>query len=73
MRFLIKSICGYFNNSRIWLIPVTIALWGISMELLQSTKIIGRTFDVWDEIANIAGFFPGWLAFIYYKKLKYKY
>ncbi len=67
---LLNAWKGYFIDRNKWLIPICIAAWGISMELLQSTKSIGRTFDLWDEVANIAGFFPGWLVVVLFQKYK---
>ena len=67
---LLNAWKGYFIDRNKWLIPVLIALWGIGMESLQSLKSIGRSFDLWDEAANIAGFFPGWLAVVVFQKYK---
>lgn len=67
---LLNAWKGYFIDRNKWLIPICIAAWGISMELLQSTKSIGRSFDLWDEVANVAGFFPGWLAIVLFQKYK---
>lgn len=67
---LLNAWKGYFIDRNKWLIPICIAAWGISMELLQSTKNMGRTFDLWDEVANIAGFFPGWLVVVLFQKYK---
>lgn len=67
---LLNAWKGYFIDRKKWLIPLAIATWGISMELLQSTKSIGRNFDLWDEAANIAGFFPGWASVEIWWKIK---
>jgi len=67
---LLNAWKGYFIERKKWLIPIAVALWGITMEILQSTKGIGRSFDLWDEAANIAGFFPGWAAVEVWWKIK---
>ena len=67
---LLNAWKGYFIERNKWLIPIAIACWGIGMEFLQSTKTIGRSFDLWDEVANIMGFFPGWFSVEIWWKLK---
>ncbi len=67
---LLNAWKGYLIERKKWLIPIAIACWGIGMELLQSTKTIGRSFDLWDEVANIIGFFPGWFSVEVWWKLK---
>ncbi len=53
-----------------FLIPLLIvAVCGFVMELLQGLLGLGRTFDLWDQFSNMAGFFPGWILWIWVKKI----
>jgi glycopeptide antibiotics resistance protein len=38
-----------------------VVAYGFLMEALQRYSNLGRTFDLFDELANCLGFFPGWL------------
>ncbi len=67
---LLNAWKDYYIDRNKWLIPILIAIWGIGMEILQASKSIGRSFDLWDEAANVAGFFPGWLAIVLFQKYK---
>ncbi len=55
MKFLIHRGA---TQSVIYVLIFCIA-WGIGIELLQSTKIINRDFEIADIIANIIGTFIG--------------
>jgi hypothetical protein len=51
-----------FKGSKQLMPFVIIAVWGFSMEILQGILNTGRSFDLWDEVANMLGFIPGWLS-----------
>ncbi len=40
---------------------VLVAIWGISMELIQQYGPWGRSLDPLDVLANVIGFLPGWI------------
>ncbi|HAQ65255.1 MAG TPA: hypothetical protein DCR43_05315 [Bacteroidales bacterium] len=51
-----------FRGSRQWLPLFVVMFWGLSMEILQDLGHYGRSFELFDLVANVLGFFPGWLA-----------
>jgi VanZ family protein len=52
-----------FQSKYRQLIPLlVVVLWGTCMELLQGIGGYGRHFSHFDILANILGFFPGWIA-----------
>ncbi len=53
-----------------FLIPLLlVAICGFAMELLQGLLGLGRTFDLWDQFSNMIGFFTGWFAWLWVKKI----
>lgn len=53
----------YFKGKARQFLPLLyVILWGSFMELLQGAGSYGRSMSHLDIIANIVGFFPGWLA-----------
>ncbi|MEI6062484.1 MAG: hypothetical protein WCR72_17415 [Bacteroidota bacterium] len=51
------------------LLPLlAVFVWGMVMEIIQGVGHYGRSFEFTDEIANIAGFFPGWVAWLWIRK-----
>lgn len=58
----------YFCRWRVWLPFFAVIAWGLAMELLQATGQRGRAFDLYDELANLSGFFPGWLLWRWFAR-----
>lgn len=52
----------FSGKARQFLPLLYVIIWGTSMEILQGSGGYGRTFTHMDILANILGFFPGWLA-----------
>ena len=52
----------FSGKSRQFLPLLYVIIWGTIMEILQGTGGYGRNFSHMDILANILGFFPGWLA-----------
>lgn len=50
-----------FSGRRQFLPFLIVVAYGFFMEMLQRISILGRSFDLRDELANSLGFFPGWL------------
>ncbi len=48
-----------------------VIIWGTVMEILQELGGYGRNFSHMDILANILGFFPGWLAWKWFSKRSY--
>ncbi len=48
-----------------------VIIWGTVMEILQELGGYGRSFSHMDILANILGFFPGWLAWKWFSKKRY--
>jgi len=58
------SVKTEFKYSRLWLIiPATIG-WGIFMEIMQFDMHIGRSFDLYDILANCVGTFAGIILYV---------
>ncbi|MBW7871345.1 MAG: VanZ family protein [Flavobacteriia bacterium] len=62
--FFIFTLLFFFSaftkrNFLIWLVPL---LTGILIEILQQLTGWGRTFDVFDILANAVGIFAAWLS-----------
>jgi VanZ family protein len=54
------------------LIPLLVVImWGSAMEILQGLGGYGRHFSHFDILANILGFFPGWIAWRWFFNKKY--
>ena len=51
---------------------ITVIGLGIVMEFLQRAMQLGRSFDLMDEIANMAGFLPGWICWRIYNQYQIK-
>jgi VanZ family protein len=52
-----------FQSKYMQLIPLlVVVMWGTGMELLQGIGGYGRQFSHFDILANILGFFPGWIV-----------
>ena len=51
----------------IWLFLLVVA-YGLSVELIQKYWIPGRTFDLYDLLADTIGSIAGWLVYTYIKK-----
>lgn len=69
--YLIFSILGCWalkaeeNRHAIWLIlPVTIG-WGVLMELIQLEMHAGRSFSIYDILANTIGVAVGILVYVF--------
>lgn len=61
----------YFAGWRWWLPFLAVIAWGLAMEVLQGLGHQGRAFDLLDEVANVSGFFPGWIVWRWFaQKLK---
>ena len=56
------------TKRRRWIPFLAIVAWGFSMEILQGIGPWGRSFDLFDEVANILGFFPGYMAYYLFKR-----
>lgn len=52
----------FSGKTRQFLPLLYVVIWGTIMEILQGVGGYGRTFSHFDIIANILGFFPGWVA-----------
>lgn len=52
---------NYFYGYRQFLPFLAVVGYGFFMETLQRISILGRSYDLRDELANSLGFFPGWL------------
>lgn len=52
----------FSGKSRQFLPLLYVIIWGTIMEILQGTGGYERNFSHMDILANILGFFPGWLA-----------
>jgi len=51
------------------LYPLLLVLcWGFAMEYMQGIGNAGRSFELSDELANIAGFIPGWVLWRFIKR-----
>ncbi|MEI6062643.1 MAG: VanZ family protein [Bacteroidota bacterium] len=48
---------------------LAVFLWGFLMEFLQGFTHLGRTFDMTDELANTLGYIPGWICWIWIKRI----
>ena len=48
-----------------------VIMWGTVMEILQEVGGYGRSFSHFDILANILGFFPGWLAWKWFSRSRY--
>jgi hypothetical protein len=48
-----------------------VIIWGTVMEILQKAGGYGRSFSHLDILANILGFFPGWLAWKWFSRSRY--
>lgn len=71
----VAHACMYagFTFLLLWAYPVTfsghkqflpfliVVAYGFFMEMLQRISLLGRDFDLRDELANSLGFIPGWL------------
>ncbi|MFO7924577.1 MAG: VanZ family protein [Bacteroidales bacterium] len=58
-----------FTPGKKQLLPLLyVFLWGTGMEILQETGSLDRTFSTLDILANILGFFPGWLVWRWSRK-----
>jgi len=53
---------------RRWIPLLSIFLWGLTMEVLQGLGPWGRSFDLFDELANVFGFFPGYISYYLFKR-----
>ena len=51
-----------FSGHRQFLPFLIVVAYGFFMETLQRISVLGRSFELRDELANSLGFFPGWLA-----------
>ena len=49
------------NKSKYSLILLMVFGWGLLMEFIQEISHLGRSFDIFDIIANLLGFIPGLL------------
>ena len=58
-----------FTGKKIMLPLGVVALCGFSLEILQGLSGFGRTFDLWDQMANLAGFFPGWFTWLWVRRM----
>jgi hypothetical protein len=58
-----------FNGNKFLIPLLLIAVCGFAMELLQGLLGLGRTFDLLDQLSNMVGFFPGWVVWLWFKKI----
>ncbi len=59
----------FSGKARQFLPLLYVIIWGTFMEILQGAGGYGRNFSHFDILANILGFFPGWLAWKQFSKL----
>ncbi len=52
----------FSGKARQFLPLLYVIIWGTAMEILQGIGGLGRSFSHMDIVANILGFFPGWIA-----------
>ncbi len=54
----------FSGKTRQFLPLLYVLIWGTFMEIFQGVGGYGRTFSHYDILANILGFFPGWVAWM---------
>ncbi len=59
---LLRGWPRFFRGSVQWLPLFLVLFWGMTMEILQDLGHYGRSFEIYDIVANVSGFFPGWFA-----------
>ena len=53
----------HFSGRKRQFLPLLyVIIWGTVMEIIQGVGGYGRNFSHLDIVANILGFFPGWIA-----------
>jgi glycopeptide antibiotics resistance protein len=57
-----------FSGKRAFIPLILVIAWGFFMEFMQRYGNLGRSFDFRDEMSNALGFFPGWLAWLWFGK-----
>lgn len=45
------------------LVVILTSLWGLATEYLQESLVSGRSFDLWDWVADTAGAIIAWIYF----------
>lgn len=64
LTFLMMWAWPRFFRGSLQLLPLfAVMFYGLGMEILQDLGHYGRSFELWDVVANTAGYFPGWIAF----------
>ena len=64
LRFAFNSSVKFYT---IWLL-LAVVTYGLAVELIQKYWIPGRTFDLYDLLADTLGSLAGWVVYRYIKK-----